>query len=170
MNTTLLCIVIGELIRKCYPHPVLAIYEILLDVLFNEACDQAGILETPNFLRKDKLNAYHIAEIYIEADAAIEQLLNDLREKRLGCEWNTLAFTPDIKTLTITRNTDTYGQLKLPVEDFTCTITNPTGITLRDVTEGVYRLKGSKHDYEMYGGINTVCNHVYIKVDFSYGS
>lgn len=80
---------------------------------------------------------------------------------------------------TDTGNSDTRGggcgNIGIPLEEFTYTVENPTGITLRQVTEVVYRLKGSKYDwwYELYSGIteqSRVNGHLTITTDFGYGS
>lgn len=49
------------------------------------------------------------------------------------------------------------GNLNIPVEDFNYEIINKNGITIQDITEIAYRLKGSKYDwlYELYIGIDT---------------
>ncbi len=59
--------------------------------------------------------------------------------------------------------------------DFVWNITNESGITFRNIVEGVYRLKGSKYDYwyEMYTGIQLVeetDNGYKIQTNFDYYS
>jgi hypothetical protein len=67
------------------------------------------------------------------------------------------------------------GGYNIPVADFRYTIENQSGITLRNLTEAIYRMKGSKYDYgyEMYVEFDvTRCGHdtVEIEVGFGYGS
>lgn len=81
--------------------------------------------------------------------------------------WDSLVFSSDIKKINVfTQKTgNTYmrggcGELDIPVEEFSYTIESNTGITLRHLTDAVYRLKGSKYDwfYESYAGIKIVKN------------
>lgn len=67
------------------------------------------------------------------------------------------------------------GNLKIPVEDFTYTIKNDSGITVRDITEIAYRLKGSKYDwwYELFYGIKIkklTDDKIVFRTDYGYGS
>lgn len=45
--------------------------------------------------------------------------------------------------------------VKFPLSMFSWKTENPKGITLRDLTEAIYRMKGSKYDwwYELFGDI-----------------
>src|SRR5205085_6735453 len=47
------------------------------------------------------------------------------------------------------------GNLHLPIDEFQWEISYAGGITLRNLVEGVYRMKGSKYDYwyELFGGL-----------------
>lgn len=77
-----------------------------------------------------------------------------------------------------TGNTDNRGggcgHLNLPVEDFQWDCENPNGITLRNLSEAVYRMKGSKYDYwyELFGGIQVDIKGdlATVKAGFGYGS
>jgi hypothetical protein len=68
------------------------------------------------------------------------------------------------------------GDLKIPVEEFQWEIKHEDKeITLRDFTECVYRMKGSKYDwwYELFSGISLVDHHdkfLEFETDFGYGS
>ncbi|AGF85240.1 hypothetical protein QJ854_gp542 [Moumouvirus goulette] len=67
------------------------------------------------------------------------------------------------------------GNYNIPVEEFTYTIVNKNGITIRDVLEIIYRLKGSKYDfwYELLTLVEVkkqTNNYIKFKVDFDYGS
>jgi hypothetical protein len=75
--------------------------------------------------------------------------------------WDTVVL-PSISKLTVfskkTGNNDPRGggcgERNVPLEDFTWTVNNPKGITLKELVECVYRLKGSKYDvwYETFLG------------------
>lgn len=94
--------------------------------------------------------------------------------------WDTVLFKQPnlVVTTNDVGNTDTRGggcgDLNLPVSDFRWEITRPEGLTLRDVVEGLYRMKGSKYDwwYELMGApeIRETDDTVFIEVDFDYGS
>lgn len=65
--------------------------------------------------------------------------------------------------------------VKFDVEDFTWTAKKSDGITLKEMAECIYRIKGSKYDYwyELYGGIllkKTDGKHLTYYADFGYGS
>lgn len=67
------------------------------------------------------------------------------------------------------------GDMGFKLEDFKWTVTSKEGITLRQVTEAAYRLKGSKYDwwYELFYGIKlkkTVNQEISLLIDFGYGS
>lgn len=68
------------------------------------------------------------------------------------------------------------GDLKIPKDQFKWEKECVHGITLRDMTEAVYRMKGSKYDwwYELYGGcvfkIDKNTKTLNISVSFDYGS
>jgi hypothetical protein len=59
--------------------------------------------------------------------------------------------------------------------DFVWEVNNPNGITLSNLVEGVYRMKGSKYDlwYELFCNIELINeddNSYTIQVNFDYGS
>ncbi|QGR54022.1 hypothetical protein [Moumouvirus maliensis] len=67
------------------------------------------------------------------------------------------------------------GNYNIPVSDFKYTIINENGITIHDLLEIIYRLKGSKYDfwYELFSSINIkkqTDNYIKFKIDFDYGS
>ena len=100
----------------------------------------------------------------------------------LTIDWEFLPFGPLVTHLTIqsnsTGNTDPRGggcgDFDIPLEDFQWQCQNPAGISLKDLTEAVYRMKGSKYDYwyELLG--NVQCDiqppTVHCTVQFDYGS
>ena len=81
-----------------------------------------------------------------------------------------------------TGNDDTRGggcgRLNLPASEFTWSADCPKGVTLRHLTEGVYRMKGSKYDlwYELYSGfgsdpvVSDCGEAISVEVGFDYGS
>jgi hypothetical protein len=94
------------------------------------------------------------------------------------CESSLDEIVDKSKTLTIfsrqngnTDNSGGCGNLGIPVEEFVWKKECKYGITLKDITEGVYRLKGSKYDlwYELFGSVERDENGIY-EVDFGYGS
>lgn len=67
------------------------------------------------------------------------------------------------------------GDEEFDVEDFVWEITNENGITLKDLTEAAYRLKGSKYDYwyELYEGIRLekeTKKGYHVEINYGYGS
>lgn len=97
-------------------------------------------------------------------------------------DWETVIF-PDSDCLTVysieTGNCDSRGggcgNEKFPIEDFIWTMETPGGITLKHLTEGVYRMKGSKYDYcyELFSGIHYQSEkdkHHVVRAKFDYGS
>lgn len=186
MDINQLSCVIDKLLPECYLHPVrltvnvknldlnrIEIREALVDALADEFYQKMR-KENPDF------------EVTRNEWEETTQATTDEMLKKLGLDslnLDSLAFGPEIKNLTVTSdqtgNNDSRGGgcgfLNLPVEDFAWTVTNPTGITLRNLTEAVYRLKGSKYDfwYELYSDIshvNTVGDHIHMKAEFGYGS
>lgn len=153
MNPELLSVIVGQAIMKCYVHPV------TFQMVFKPL----------------NLFKYIIQERLANMDINIE-VLEDVK-------WDTICFEPSITSLTVfsecNGNDDNRGggcgELKIPVSEFTYTINNSNGITLRDLTECVYRMKGSKYDwwYELYGSVvvtDRTVNSVTVSVDFDYGS
>lgn len=67
------------------------------------------------------------------------------------------------------------GKLNLSINDFSYTIENENGITVKDITEIVYRLKGSKYDwwYELFDSIQFISSgniSINFMALFDYGS
>lgn len=98
-------------------------------------------------------------------------------------DWEFLVFGPEITSFHIsssrTGNKDSRGggcgNLWLPLDDFKYKITNKNGITLANVTEAAYRMKGSKYDwwYELYSGLTIkkrTKTAVHAEINFDYGS
>jgi hypothetical protein len=98
--------------------------------------------------------------------------------------WDTVVL-PDTTKLTIratkgrTGNQDIRGggcgNMFISSDEFVYRIESEDGITLRDLTEAVYRMKGSKYDwwYELYSSLrvtNEEEGHLQLEVEFDYGS
>ena len=90
----------------------------------------------------------------------------DVDSLKLGdWTWDTVLF-PECNTLhvfsTKTGNKDirggVCGDADFSKDDFHWTIKTPEGITLKHLTEGVYRMKGSKYDYwyELFNSVKLV--------------
>lgn len=67
------------------------------------------------------------------------------------------------------------GELNIPVGEFDYTIVNNSGITIRDVVEATYRMKGSKYDYwyELFSCFENFTingDTMTFEVNFDYGS
>jgi len=97
-------------------------------------------------------------------------------------DWDTVIF-PQARRLTVTSsqtgNPDKRGggcgNLELPVADFQWSVGCPGGVTLKHLTEGVYRMKGSKYDtwYELFCGLDISTDEdgdIVAKCNFDYGS
>lgn len=95
--------------------------------------------------------------------------------------WDKVLF-PNTK-LSITCNQTGSGDVRgggcgyqcFPLEDFIWTVDTPGGVTLKQLVEGVYRMKGNKYDYhyELYHKIKKVSDdgiHLIILAEFGYGS
>ena len=147
MDTKLLSKIVADTIRYCYVHPV------TFQMVFKK---------------------FYIEAAYEENDN-IKQLVDSLT-------WDSLVFAPNITTLTVfTQQTGSddvrgggCGDLEIPVQEFRYSIVNSTGITLKNLTEAVYRMKGSKYDwsYEELDKIKCTFNgdNVVVEAKFSYGS
>lgn len=155
MKIKVLSAIVGDAIKCCYVHPV------RFEMVFKEF--SLG-LSWDVFLNKN-----------IPFDEEVVKSLT----------WDSLVFDSSIKELMVytmkTGNKDNRGGgcgniTDLQDEEFEYTIKNPNGITLKDLTECVYRMKGSKYDwwYELYSGIKIDCDNVpgYISLEakFDYGS
>ncbi|CAN5798067.1 hypothetical protein BH23THE1_BH23THE1_34700 [soil metagenome] len=141
--------------NSCYVHPV------TFEMIF-EDLDWSHIIDT----------TFHGVEFSYDEKALQE------------VTWDTIAFDPAVTTLEVfskqTGNTEVRGggcgcRYTIPVEDFRYTITNKTGITLKNLVEGVYRMKGSKYDnwYESFSDIVVTqksSSHVEVEAKFEYGS
>ncbi|ANB50680.1 hypothetical protein [Powai lake megavirus] len=120
---------------------------------------------------------------YCNEDEENKDKFKELFETVKKINLSTLILDANLKKITgyskLTGNNDNRGggcgDYHIPVEDFKYTITNENGITVRDILEIVYRLKGSKYDfwYELFSGINIkkqTDNYIKFKVNFDYGS
>lgn len=121
---------------------------------------------------------FHIDE-YTEYE---QKLINNLSWDTLILDEKLTMATGKICTNENTNVMDRICNIKLPTKDFMYTIENVNGITIRDITEIVYRLKRSKYDwwYELYYGITikkitNISSHNNLSimkfiVEFDYGS
>ena len=118
----------------------------------------------------------------IPNESDLDKFYDDLVEEISGWGWNQNVL-PKFTKLTVksnhTGNNDIRGggpgELKLKVEDFVYTQDTPGGITFKSLTDGLYRMKGSKYDwaYEQYSGFKVLSTddaHLVILADFGYGS
>jgi hypothetical protein len=115
-------------------------------------------------------------------DAPTIQVDEELKEKIKNENWNWVPF-PNIKKATgrslKTGNHDRRGggcgDHEFPVKEFVWKVENPSGVTLKQYTEIVYRLKGSKYDlwYELYEDCDKWefnDDTLTFKANFGYGS
>lgn len=165
MNSILLSRIVSETIQQVYLHPVR--FELIWE-------------EFPEF-----------------EDGIQEEIEEDMKELKLseeekvrwrmemnGLTWDTVVL-PYTKVTFMSENngnSDTRGggcgELDIPVEEFVWKCKNRKGITLKQLTEGVYRMKGSKYDwwYELFEGIEIIPKggkgekKAIIKTSFGYGS
>ncbi|AVL94884.1 hypothetical protein ma498 [Moumouvirus australiensis] len=153
--------IVYECISKVYLHPVqlnLIYNEITEDNFdYNAFCD--------NCEHEDEKNIKE--EFDIIKCVKLSTLLSDINLKKLT-GYSKLNGNDDCRG-------GGCGNYDIPVSDFKYTIINDNGITIRDLLEIVYRLKGSKYDfwYELFGSINIkkqTDNYIKFKVDFDYGS
>lgn len=122
-----------------------------------------------------------IDEYYIPSDVS-EGEGTDIENIVQSWTWDTVVL-PYVQQLTVssggTGNDDTRGggcgSQGFTKEDFVWTIDTPDGVTLGQLTEAVYRVKGSKYDwwYELFAGITKKSfndGHLVVNVTFDYGS
>lgn len=157
MDIKVLSAIVGDAIRCCYLHPV------KLEIVFRKF--QLGLCW--DIFKKEN----------IPFDEELIKTLN----------WNTVIFNPATTHLQVysmkNGNKDNRGGgcgyiEELQREEFGYEIKNPGGITLKELTEAVYRMKGSKYDYwyEMYSGIEIDGydeedpEYITIEAKFDYGS
>ncbi len=87
-------------------------------------------------------------------------------------EWNTVLF-PQFTRLTI--HSAVCENMHFMELDFTWTVDTPQGITLRQLTEAVFRMKGNEYDWwhDLFSKISrtsTVDNHLSIEAHFAHKS
>ncbi len=115
-------------------------------------------------------------------DTILETFPEEIANETKNWDWDFVPF-PHIKKLTVfskqTGNEDERGgscyNLNIKETDFTWSTKNRKGITLKDITEGVYRMKGSKYDwyYELFGGLvldKIENDELTLEARFGYGS
>ena len=87
-------------------------------------------------------------------------------------KWNTVLF-PHFTRLTVHSNV--CKNMQFLEKGFTWTVDTPQGITLRHITEGVFRMKRSEYNWwhDLFSKISctsTADNHLSLEVHFSYNS
>lgn len=161
-----------HVIQRCYLHPV------KLQIVYDELELQKFDIEwqMKYTAEGDENCDMELTQVTSNAD-----LMAAIKKKITALTWDSVVF-PVFKLTGFsqkTGNTDNRGggcgNLKIDVDDFEYTIINSTGVTLRNLTEVIYRLKGSKYDwwYEIYSTFveeNRSDNSVLIEVKFGYGS
>ncbi|AZL89285.1 hypothetical protein QKC54_gp0546 [Megavirus baoshan] len=153
--------IVDQCLTSVYLHPV------KLNIIFEEIDED--IFDYKKF----------VDYCYEEDEDKIKELFEIVKKIKLS----TLVSDANLKKLTgyskSTGNDEIRGggcgSYNIPVKDFKYTIINKNGITIRDILEIVYRLKGSKYDfwYELFSGISIkkqTDNYIKFKVNFDYGS
>ena len=159
-------------IRKCYLHPV------RFEIIYQDLNPQDYDIDY--WMKQDKEGDDN-CETELSDVAQNPELMSEIKSKIVAMTWDTVVYP--VQTLTgfsqKKGNTDNRGggcgNLNIDVDEFEYSLTNPTGITLRNLTEVAYRLKGSKYDwwYELYSTFteeNRTDTEVLIEVKFGYGS
>lgn len=162
-DKSILSLIVGESIKSCYVHPV------RLEIIFKDLLIDHTTWTDELIYSCDPIDWTLLGEI----------LKNFLKE----ITWDTIIFeTTKLRCISnktgVTDNSGAgCGHLGLDVKEFDYTIMNPLGITLKDLTEVIYRLKGSKFDYlyEFYQGIHYKISSddsdmMEMEVYFGYGS
>jgi len=164
--------VVSHSIRKCYLHPVK--WEIVFKELNPHECDIDWLMTTSK--EGDENCEMDLSEVRSNTD-----LMAEIKEKVNALTWDSIVYPVETLEGFSLKNGNTdnrgggCGNLNIDVDDFEYTITNPGGVTLRNLTELVYRLKGSKYDwwYELYSTFveqHRTDKKVLIEVQFGYGS
>nr|WBF70696.1 hypothetical protein [Megavirus caiporensis] len=156
--------IVDQCITFVYLHPV------KLDLIFEE-------------INEDRFDYDKFVDYCNEEGEENKGKIKELFETVKKINLSTLVLDVNLKKITgyskLTGNNDNRGggcgDYHIPVQDFKYTIINENGITIRDIFEIVYRLKGSKYDfwYELFSGIRIkkqTDNYIKFKVYFNYGS
>nr|QBK92214.1 MAG: hypothetical protein LCPAC304_05610 [Pithovirus LCPAC304] len=104
-----------------------------------------------------------------------EELILEIGDLNWNVEewkWDTVLF-PDSTRLTV--HSAVCENMQFLEKDFTWTVDTPQGITLRQLTEGAFRMKGSEYNWwhDLFSKISctsTVDNHLSIEAHFSHKS
>lgn len=159
--------ILNKTIEYCILHPV------KLELIFRKLPKKFGIDQ----------NFVEYCVDYCDEDPELLKSYNQheklIREWISSLTWDSVIF-PNIKSITaVSDNVGNNrgggcGDQGFTSEDFKYTI-KTDGVTLRQLTELVYRLKGSKYDwwYELFSGISEKQideNSLTIDVHFNYGS
>uniref|UniRef100_A0A6G6ABI4 Uncharacterized protein n=1 Tax=Borely moumouvirus TaxID=2712067 RepID=A0A6G6ABI4_9VIRU len=150
--------IVNECINKVYLHPV------QLNIIFKEITEDDFDF---NIFRDHCEHKNEREEFEIIKCIKLSTLLFDNNLKKLT-GYSKLNGNDDIRG-------GGCGNYNIPVSDFKYTIINEKGITIRDLLEIIYRLKGSKYDfwYELFSSINIknqTDSYIKFKIDFDYGS
>ena len=135
---------VGHSITKCYLHPVRL--EIVYRDLNPHECNV-------DWLMKHSLDGDENCEMELSEVTSNQDLMAEIKKKVKALTWETVVYpVPTLTGFSLRKgNTDNRGggcgNMGIDVDDFEYSITNPTGVTLRNLTEIVYRLKGSKYDW-----------------------
>jgi hypothetical protein len=169
MNWSQLNYLVSKTIRCCYIHPV------TFALIFNDIDNE----EINTKLSNDNSNS----EDFDDSDDSEN---GQLQEVSRQIDWDDVIVLVDKGKITkLTGFSEQIGNddergggcgnLNLGPNEFNYTIENVNGITIRDITEIVYRLKGSKYDwwYELFSLINLTkfeSGELTFEVEFDYGS
>lgn len=160
----LLSAIIEVTLKKVYLHPVR--FELVWS-----AFDDHNIAEIEERFR----SCFEDCKIKSTSDSINKYV--DIIE---GLSWDTVLFRE--KALSIcseqTGSSDRCGggcgEMKIPLEEFQWATDCPDGVTVKNLTEAVYRMKGSKYDwwYELFSSITFRAAYDLVKceVSFDYGS
>lgn len=157
----LLKIILNQTIHQCFMHPV------------------TGLIHFKDL----SIDVYRFVDEYVDdenIDCDFDTAMLKYKKYLKSLTWGTYIMSSRtcIVVSNRTGNTDNRGggcgDLNLSVNDFRVTINgNDDGITLGQLTEAVYRMKGSKYDwwYELFTGISQISSDpLTLEVTFDYGS
>lgn len=168
--------IVGETIKCVYLHPVKCIHvfqnlDYIKSVVYDKVLDRA--LDEALKVVPDR------REVYLTQ--LKRELANKIKPEIDGSDltWDAKVWDGVTKLRVFSEKTGNRdicgggcGDLDLSIEDFQWECENPNGITLRDLTEAIYRMKGSKYDYchELFSYIYVDIKDdlATVEVDFSY--
>lgn len=192
-----LSLVFDAIISSAFGHEAVLMHPVKLTLLFRdfsvnqERWTSSDRTAEIRFVRGVALGIEEKDNSLLECDTKsivheFPDLLSD-NDEDVQIDLNTILIRNNIKKLTGFSedfgNSDTRGggcgdfKQFASVDDFTYTIENPEGITVKDLIEVAYRLKGSKYDfwYELFGGtiirdlIKLENDNYELRVEFGFG-